>query len=741
VGGGPTGLFMAHMLQSYNIPFLLLEAQTPEERFQHPQAHFLNTRTMEILKYSLGNDIYSQIRSAMPPVEEWKSFFFGPTMTADVLSTSKATAPMMAQVVHPVDHPLIANTDANGKLQPFGVADVRPDRKTHDESPSTLPLSELSVGHLAQHKFCRILHESLVKRNEGVSINNETDKGTNSILYGTRVTGCKWDDVTGLWHIQTSGGDSIQSSIVVAADGARSMLRSDVLKIPMNGQPTIQHLINVHFQVSAETESRIPPAMLYTIFHPHVLAMVVRHGPGDYVMQIPYFHPYQTPEHDFSEAKVSKMVHAALGGGVNTDHTNIEFTIQSIRPWTMGSLVAEEYFSEKGIFLVGDAAHIFPPAGGFGMNTGLQDVYSLAWRLALLKRERQQPAEQESSHLENYAARTGQLYQQERQQVARENAALSVRNYRRVLGVMEACYLNHKHPTTLIAALDASSTFVPFKIRQQTFQTLLKTALSPFSQLLSSPEGIYARHITNNLRTLLESGQGLPLLFPKHELDFSYPTARSSNRIADMGDAADWTQDSWSSSPRLAVGALFPHFTAYLSSETAKDFPSLTPVTCLNHDNGTTAQRSHWISQISTRDLAAQLATPERPVVFCILEVQRTGTSSSNKASGEMGLITLARRFQDSVKVPCIPVRMIVNQNPPEAVATKESIFQRGEDGIVTIVVSETQWGSLKLSDDAPVTDEGNCMVVIRPDGHVAYIGLGNAHPDLVIEDGKKSIL
>jgi 2-polyprenyl-6-methoxyphenol hydroxylase-like FAD-dependent oxidoreductase len=44
----------------------------------------------------------------------------------------------------------------------------------------------------------------------------------------------------------------------------------------------------------------------------------------------------------------------------------------------MGSLVAEQYFSEKGVFLVGDAAHVFPPAGGFGMNTGLQDVYSLA---------------------------------------------------------------------------------------------------------------------------------------------------------------------------------------------------------------------------------------------------------------------------------------------------------------------------------------------------------------------------
>ena len=33
-------------------------------------------------------------------------------------------------------------------------------------------------------------------------------------------------------------------------------------------------------------------------------------------------------------------------------------------------------------FLAGDAAHRFPPAGGFGMNTGFQDAHNLAWKLA-----------------------------------------------------------------------------------------------------------------------------------------------------------------------------------------------------------------------------------------------------------------------------------------------------------------------------------------------------------------------
>jgi 2-polyprenyl-6-methoxyphenol hydroxylase-like FAD-dependent oxidoreductase len=36
------------------------------------------------------------------------------------------------------------------------------------------------------------------------------------------------------------------------------------------------------------------------------------------------------------------------------------------------------------IFLAGDAAHIHSPAGGQGMNTGMQDVFNLAWKLALV---------------------------------------------------------------------------------------------------------------------------------------------------------------------------------------------------------------------------------------------------------------------------------------------------------------------------------------------------------------------
>ncbi len=43
-------------------------------------------------------------------------------------------------------------------------------------------------------------------------------------------------------------------------------------------------------------------------------------------------------------------------------------------------------YREHRVFLAGDAAHVFSPAGSQGMNTGMQDAFNLAWKLALVCR-------------------------------------------------------------------------------------------------------------------------------------------------------------------------------------------------------------------------------------------------------------------------------------------------------------------------------------------------------------------
>ena len=52
----------------------------------------------------------------------------------------------------------------------------------------------------------------------------------------------------------------------------------------------------------------------------------------------------------------------------------------------LGSTSARSRTTEKGrVFVAGDAAHVHSPAGGQGMNTGMQDAFNLAWKLALVE--------------------------------------------------------------------------------------------------------------------------------------------------------------------------------------------------------------------------------------------------------------------------------------------------------------------------------------------------------------------
>ena len=93
-------------------------------------------------------------------------------------------------------------------------------------------------------------------------------------------------------------------------------------------------------------------------------------------MQVPYFPPLQRAA-DYTPAECTRLVRASLG----VHDPAFPVHVRSVRSWTMSAEVAESY-SRGRVLLAGDAAHRFPPAGGFGMNTGVQDAHNLAWKLA-----------------------------------------------------------------------------------------------------------------------------------------------------------------------------------------------------------------------------------------------------------------------------------------------------------------------------------------------------------------------
>jgi len=98
---------------------------------------------------------------------------------------------------------------------------------------------------------------------------------------------------------------------------------------------------------------------------------------------------------DFPAAKIEELLAAAIGKAVCRQH-KLSVHVHSVRNWTMHAQVAERFQGghdrdSDRVFLVGDSAHRFPPSGGFGMNTGLQDAHNIAWKLALVLRGHADP--------------------------------------------------------------------------------------------------------------------------------------------------------------------------------------------------------------------------------------------------------------------------------------------------------------------------------------------------------------
>jgi putative polyketide hydroxylase len=96
---------------------------------------------------------------------------------------------------------------------------------------------------------------------------------------------------------------------------------------------------------------------------------------------------------------------------------DLEVELCGHRVWSIGNQVAQQYRIGR-VLVAGDAAHRMPASGGFGLNTGIQDVHNLAWKLAYV--------------LHGLAAeRLLDTYATERRPIAKANGDWSVANLSR----------------------------------------------------------------------------------------------------------------------------------------------------------------------------------------------------------------------------------------------------------------------------------------------------------------------
>jgi 2-polyprenyl-6-methoxyphenol hydroxylase-like FAD-dependent oxidoreductase len=95
--------------------------------------------------------------------------------------------------------------------------------------------------------------------------------------------------------------------------------------------------------------------------------------------------------------------------------------------WLSGFRINERKVSDYRsgrVFVAGDAAHVHSPAGGQGMNTGMQDAFNLAWKLALVCR-----SEAAESLLDSYSAERSAIGDQVLKDAGRLTMVATMRNH------------------------------------------------------------------------------------------------------------------------------------------------------------------------------------------------------------------------------------------------------------------------------------------------------------------------
>jgi putative polyketide hydroxylase len=320
VGAGPSGLCASILLSRHGVESLMVEKHPGTSIY--PRATGINVRSMEIFR-SLG--LQDEIRRAAFKAEPRIAF------SRVLVDTEPRVSPSFRQE-HPDTSPAEWTSCSQKELEPILLRAAASYRRAQLRFGTELVgFEETSEGIKAQIG----------------------DRATREVRE-VREVRCRY---------------------LIAADGSKSPIR-ERLGLRMLGPGVLDHVISIHFRAPLNQHLPGRPNFLHFVQNEEVTGMfVATDGESRWAFAVPH-HPEQggLPDgiaHEWAVDLVRK------GAGV----TGLQVEVLGIVPWKMEADSAERWRAGN-IFLVGDAAHRMTPAGGLGMNTAIQDVHNLCWKLA-----------------------------------------------------------------------------------------------------------------------------------------------------------------------------------------------------------------------------------------------------------------------------------------------------------------------------------------------------------------------
>jgi 2-polyprenyl-6-methoxyphenol hydroxylase-like FAD-dependent oxidoreductase len=206
-----------------------------------------------------------------------------------------------------------------------------------------------------------------------------------SVIEGTEVVGIAQDGdrVTAtIRDCDTGDEHRIRAKYLIGADGAHSKVR-ELLGIEFDGRGVFSNAITIYFHAplapyvvgKALSVIYVKNAELSGFFRLDKdgnSGFLVVNTVGDTSRP-----EAASPANDVRPERLIELVRQ--GAGV----PDLPVTIDGVARWRATSDVARR-FQDGRVFLAGDAAHLMPPNGGYGGNTGIHDGHNLAWKLALV---------------------------------------------------------------------------------------------------------------------------------------------------------------------------------------------------------------------------------------------------------------------------------------------------------------------------------------------------------------------
>lgn len=163
----------------------------------------------------------------------------------------------------------------------------------------------------------------------------------------------------------------VGSPYLVGADGARSAVR-DRIGAAMTGPGALASNYSVIFRAPGlAARHRLGEAIMYWMVNDDVPSLL---GPMD---DAGLWFFMATRLAGVDPSTVDPVALIRRGTGI----ADLEVEVVGTDPWTAHQLIADRYGTAR-VLLAGDACHLHPPFGGFGMNMGIGDAVDIGWKLA-----------------------------------------------------------------------------------------------------------------------------------------------------------------------------------------------------------------------------------------------------------------------------------------------------------------------------------------------------------------------